>query len=288
MVSKITPGTPHSRTLALAVLVFAIFLLWEGLVQPVLDLISGNSSLVSAQRSLDELERVTERLPALTQEKAKTPTANSGFLPGTDPHLAAAALAGRLNMQIKALNGDLASSEAIDLPDEDGIKRVGLRLRATLPEADLPGLLYGLEFSDPTLFVQSLAITAGKDERLTVALDLYGYLGGPDTQAARAEIPTESYPDIVTRPLFNPSRHGSAARAATVAASSLRLVGLVAEKGRTIALVSLDGGKNEVRIGAGASLNGWRVAGIDGKGLDLAKDGRQTRVTLKQPIPSAD
>lgn len=292
MVSRITPGTPLSRLLAVALAFFAVFLLWEGLAQPVLDLVSGGGSLVSARRSLDDLDRVTERLPSLTQEKAalaKAPAAAAGFLPGADPHLAAAALAGRLNTEIKALNGDLASSEAVDLPDEDGVKRVGLRLRATLPEADLPRLLYGLEFSDPTLFVQSLAISAGKDERLTLSLDLYGYLGGgPESQASPADIPAGAFPDLVTRPLFTPSRHGTTVRAAALAASSLRLAGLVAEKGRTIALVSLDGGRNEVRIGLGASLNGWRVAGIDGKGLDLAKDGRQMRVTLKQAIPSAD
>ena len=290
---KIAPGTPLSRLLALALLACAAFLLWAGLVQPVLDLVSGGGALVSAQRSLGELGRVAERLPALTREKAAlaaTPAASAGFLPGGDAHLAAAALAGRLNGEIKALGGDLASSEAVDLPDEEGVPRVGLRLRAAVREGDLPGLLYALEFSDPTLFVQSLAATGGKDERVTLSADLYGYLGGgpDDSAAAPADIPSGAYSDIAARPLFTPSRRGSGVRAAAVAASSLRLVGLVADQGRTIALVSLDGGRSEVRVGAGASLNGWRVASIDRKGLDLAKDGRQIRVTLKQPIPSAD
>lgn len=286
-----TPGSPLSRLLAVAALLLAIFLLWEGLAQPVIDLILGDGSLVTAPRSLDELGRVADRLPALAREKAalsKATAGGAGFLPGADPRLAAAALAGRLNGEIKTIGGDLVSSEALDLPDEDGIKRAGLRLRIGLPEADLPRLLHGLEYSDPTLFVQSLSITAGKDERLTIALDLYGYLGGgPDNDAGLADLPAGAYPDIVTRPIFNASRHGSAARAAALEASSLRLAGLVAEKGRTIALVSMDGG-HEVRIGPGASLNGWRVDAIDGKGLDLAKDGRQMRVALKQAIPSAD
>lgn len=283
------PGSPISRLLALSVLALIAILLWVGLAQPVIDAVSGDGPLLSARRNLDDQSRLAERLPALAREKAALTGADavaSGFLPGSDPHLAAAALAGRLAGAIKALGGDLASSESLDLPEEEGFKRVGLRLRATLPEAGLPGFLYGLEFSDPCLFVQSLAVSVGKEDRLTLMLDLFGYLGGgPELSGSAAALPPGSFPDLVTRPLFSPSRHGALLPAAMVAASSLRLTGLIAEQGRTIALVSLDDGRSEVRIGPGATLNGWRVAAVDGKGLDLAKDGQHLRVALKQRIP---
>jgi len=293
MEGKITPGTLPSRLLAVAVLAMALFLLWEGLAQPAIDLVGGNGPLARARHDREEIGRVTERLPALTEEKAtlaaSRPTAASGFLPGSDPQLAAAALAGRLNADIKAMGGDLVSSEAVDLKDDEAVKRVGLRLRVSLPRAGLPNLLYRLEYSQPTLFIQTLAITADKEERLTMALDLYGYLGGGEDEPAApaADIPAASFPDVVTRPLFTPSRHGAILHAATLASSSLRLAGLAVEEGRPVALISPDGG-HEVKVGPGASLNGWRVAGIDGRGIDLAKDGRRLRVSLKQPIPSAD
>jgi hypothetical protein len=285
----IRPGTPISRLLALAVLILILLALWEGLAQPIIDVATGDGPLAAARRSLDDQSRLADRLPAMVREKAELAgrqAAATGFVPGFDPHLAAAALAGRLTAEIKAQGGDLASSEAVDLPDEEGFKRVGLRLTASLPEAALPGLLYGLEFSDPCLFVQSLAIAAGKQDRLTISLDLFGYLGGDGQVPAQlAALPAGSFPDLTGRPLFAPSRRGALLQAATVASSSLRLTGLIADQGRTIALVSLDGGRNEVRIGLGASLNGWRVAAVDGKGLDLAKDGQHLRVALKQAIP---
>jgi len=293
MEGKITPGTLPSRLLAVAVLALALVLFWQGLAQPVIDLAGGKGPLARARHEREELGRVTERLPALIEEKktlaASRPAAASGFLPGTDPQLAAASLAGRLNADIKAMGGDLVSSEAVDLKEEETVQRAGLRLRVSLPRASLPNLLYRLEYSQPTLFIQTLAITADTEGRLTMALDLYGYLGGDEDEPAApaAEIPAASFPDMVTRPLFTPSRHGAVFHAASLASASLRLAGLVAEQGRTIALISPDGG-HEVKVGPGASLNGWRVAGIDGQGMDLAKDGRRLRVSLKQPIPPSD
>jgi len=293
MNARITPGSPLSRLLALAALAAAIVLLWEGLAQPVLDILTGNGSLAQTRHAGEELARIAERLPSLTKEKealiATRPSAASGFLPGDDPRLAGAALAGRLNSEIKGLGGDLLSSETIDLKDDEGVGQVGLRLRVSLPQVDLPALLYRLEYSQPTLFIQTLSIAVEKDERLTIGLDLSGYLGGGEETASAADgdIPAGAFPDILTRPLFTPSRHLAVLRAASLASASLRLTGLVIEKGRTIALISPDHG-HEVKIGPGASLNGWRVAGIDSKGIDLAKDGKRLRVSLKQPVPSAD
>ena len=293
MEGKITPGTPLSRLLALAMLATAIFLLWEGLAQPVIDFVGGNGPLARARHARDELGRVTERLPSLTEEKATLaaagPTAASGFLASSDPQLAAASLAGRLNADIKAMGGDLVSSEAVELKDEEGVKRVGLRLRVSLPEMSLSGLLYRLEYSQPPLFIQTLSITADREERVSLALDLYGYLGGgeEDPAASAADMPATAYQDIAARPLFTPSRRRALLNAAALASSSLRLTGIVAQQGRTIALVSPEGG-HEVKVGPGASLNGWRVTGIDGKGIDLTKDGKRLRVPLKRPIPQAD
>jgi len=293
MKGRLVAGTPLSRFCALALLLLALFVMWEGLGQPILDLLTGDGALSRARHAAEELDRVAARLPGLTEEKAAllaSPAgADAGFVPGTDPRLAAAALAGRLNSDIKASGGELLSSEALELKDEEDVKRVGLRLRLSLPQGDLPDLLYRLEYSQPTLFIQSLAIAADKEERLTITLDLHGYLGSNRSEAAAtsADLPPGSFGDIVTRPLFARSRHRAALRTANLSASSLRLAGLVVEDGRPIALVRPDSGR-EVKIGPGALLNGWRVADIDSRWMDLAKDGRRVRVTLKQPIPPAD
>lgn len=100
--------------------------------------------------------------------------------------------------------------------------------------------------------------------------------------------PLESYHDLLQRPPFTPSRRPSAAPSvARLAAASLRLTGLVAQSGKTIALVRADEQKQETRIGLGASLNGWQVTEIDGHGIELLAGRQHLRIRLKQAIPPA-
>jgi hypothetical protein len=98
--------------------------------------------------------------------------------------------------------------------------------------------------------------------------------------------PLSSYGDLLQRPLFSPTRRPSAALpAAKLAGAALRLTGLVTEEERTIALIRAEEQKSEVRIGPGASLNGWQVASIDGRGLELVAGRQHLHVGLKQAIP---
>jgi hypothetical protein len=107
--------------------------------------------------------------------------------------------------------------------------------------------------------------------------------------AAAAEPPPSSRADLVERPLFSPSRRAPVQAPATkLSSASLRLTGLVADgKGKTVALIRTEEQKNEVRVGPGGSLNGWKIASVDGHGIDLASGEHHMRVTLKQVIPPA-
>jgi hypothetical protein len=100
------------------------------------------------------------------------------------------------------------------------------------------------------------------------------------------EPPLASFDALTSRPLFTPGRR-SVAPAARLNAASLRLTGIVTEQDRSVALVRSDEMKSEVRISAGASLNGWLVAAITAKGLDLMAAGQRRHIGLKQPIPSS-
>jgi hypothetical protein len=98
------------------------------------------------------------------------------------------------------------------------------------------------------------------------------------------EPPLASFDALTSRPLFTPGRH-SAAPAARLNAASLRLTGIVTDQDRSVALVRSDEMKSEVRISAGATLNGWQVSAITSKGLDLAASGQHRHVGLKQVVP---
>lgn len=100
--------------------------------------------------------------------------------------------------------------------------------------------------------------------------------------------PLAAYHDLLARPPFTPSRRPSPiANVAKLASSSLRLTGLVTESGKKIALLRSDEQKSEVRVGLGASLNGWQLAAIDGQGIELSNGRELLRIHLKQIIPPA-
>jgi hypothetical protein len=100
--------------------------------------------------------------------------------------------------------------------------------------------------------------------------------------------PLASFDGMQQRPLFTPSRHAATAISATrLSAAGLRLIGLISESGRTIGLIRSDEQKGDVRIGPGASLNGWVVTQIGRDGLDLSGGGQQRHVGIKQMIPAS-
>lgn len=106
----------------------------------------------------------------------------------------------------------------------------------------------------------------------------------PASAALADDPPLTAFPDLLARPPFISSRRPTAATT-LLNAASLRLTGLVTEGGKTIALIRSDERKGETRIGAGASLNGWSVAAISARGLELSAAGQRRHVGLKQAIP---
>jgi Tfp pilus assembly protein PilP len=100
--------------------------------------------------------------------------------------------------------------------------------------------------------------------------------------------PLSTFNDVAQRPLFSPSRRPQAVAAtAKLSSASLTLTGIVTEQGKKIALIRMAEQRTEVRVGPGASLNGWQIATIDDRGIDLAHGPRHLHVLLKQGIPAA-
>jgi hypothetical protein len=281
---------PASRALAILVLALLAALLWAGLAQPVIDLARGEHPILLTRRLLAEERKIAERRPLLEAEKAALAQAApdyGDFLAGATPALAAAELQGRVGAEVKSLQGGVTSVEPLGFPDEAGFHRAGLGLKLSLPQEALPSLLHAMEDQRPRLFIA--ALSARGEGELAVSLEVFGYLNeaAESAPAAPAPIlpPLASYRDLLQRPLFSPSRRPTAIAAAHLASASLRLTGLVAESGRTIALIRPQDQTGEVRVGPGASLNGWQVAAIDAHGLELVAGRNHLHVRLKQLIP---
>jgi general secretion pathway protein M len=167
------------RAVALMLAALLVAVLWLGLGEPLVTLANGQNPIVNEARLLAEQRRIAERRPALQAERAALLQAGpdrADFLPGASPALAAADLQGRLGALLQSVGGSVASAEALTLPDEQGFRRAGLRLKLSLRQESLPSLLHGIESGQPRLIVASLAAKAGKEGDLTIAADIYGFL----------------------------------------------------------------------------------------------------------------
>lgn len=173
------PASPLSRCLALLLLGLWLALLWVGLAEPVILLVKGDDPITATGRLLADQRRIAARKPSLLADKAALLAegpALEDFLPGASPALAAADLQSRVGALAKPIGGSIASIEPLTLADQEGFHRAAVRVKLMVPAAGLAALLYAIEQGEPRLFVANLAIKAGPDSALTVAMDIVGYL----------------------------------------------------------------------------------------------------------------
>lgn len=149
----------------------------EGAVAEARELLAGYRS-VAARR--DQLEA---QLAALADRQD-----DSGlYLAGATDALAAAALQDDVKGAIEAGGGNLRSIQILPAEDEEGFRRVGVRVQLTATVNDLLRILHGIEAGRPFLFVDALEINNRRARRrnrdeaetmdpvLLVRLDVAGY-----------------------------------------------------------------------------------------------------------------
>jgi hypothetical protein len=173
------PATRLSRVAALLLLALWLALLWAGLAEPLIALVGGSDPITATGQLLADQQRIADRKPALMADKSALLAAGPAldeFLPGASPSLAAAGLQSRVGALIKPIGGSIASIEPLTLADQESFHRAAVRVKLSIPAGALALLLYAIEDEKPYLFVTNLAIKAGTDSSLTVALDIFGYL----------------------------------------------------------------------------------------------------------------
>ena len=190
-------STPWLRRLAaLLLLALVVFSAYLFLVEPLVvgyDAIDRETD--DAQEQLAHFERLAAMRPAVAQQLQQVDsqqTAQGYYLSGGTDALAAAGLQDRINALVAANGGTLRSTQPMPGVEEQGFRRITLKVQLTVTTEELFDTLYELESGAPILFVEDLDIqsrivrrptgdTAGANESqpitlLAVAFDLSGYL----------------------------------------------------------------------------------------------------------------
>ena len=185
-----------SRLTALLLLVLAVFGAYLFLVEP---LVVGHDEvdreIGDAQEQLAHFDRLAAMRPAVAQQLQQVDsqqTAQGYYLSGGTDALAAAGLQDRINALVADNGGTLRSTQPMPGVEEQGFRRITLKVQLTATIEELFETLYELESGAPILFVEDLDIQsrivrrqasdrAGANESqpislLAVAFDLSGYL----------------------------------------------------------------------------------------------------------------
>jgi general secretion pathway protein M len=186
-----------SRLLALAVLAGLLALTWVGGAQPLLDVFASYREAVTfADEQLPRLRALAAKTPALKAELARIesdPSARTRQISGNNDALAAADLQNRVGRLAAANDMVLRSTQILPPEDQEGYRRIAVRVAL---EGDTPALLkllYSLETAQTLLFVDNMEIrarsggrvrrtrggaTQAPEDILLVRFDLAGYIGG--------------------------------------------------------------------------------------------------------------
>jgi general secretion pathway protein M len=180
-----------SRAAALLLLVAVLGGGWIWAVEPLAaayrrtdaDLADGRDMLQRFDRLGDARAALEAQLTAIEAQ----PTATAYYLEGATDALAAAALQDRVTKLVENSGASIVSIQTLPSSEEQGLRRVAIRLQMAAELAPLVRILHGLETGVPVLFLDSIELQSynvpygDPDEpqvepQLTVGFDLYGYL----------------------------------------------------------------------------------------------------------------
>ena len=179
------------RLAAVLLLITATASIYTFLVEPIVSTSSKiDRQIEEARDQLARFERAAAMQPALAKrikEFEEQQKSWSDFLTGSTDALAAADLQDQVKILILEKGGKLQSMQPMPGVDDQGLRRIPLRVQMAGTTETLLDVLYALEAGDPVLFIDEIDIqkrgsigassdAASGSGRLTVAFDLSGYL----------------------------------------------------------------------------------------------------------------
>lgn len=180
-----------SRAAALLLLVAVLAGAWIWVVEPIAaayrrtdaDLADGRDMLQRFDRLGDARAALEAQLKAIEERPATT----AYYLAGATDALAAAALQARVTALVESSGASIVSIQTLPSSEEQGLRRVAIRLQMASELAPLVRILHGLETGVPVLFLDSIELQSynvpygdanepAVEPQLTVGFDLYGFL----------------------------------------------------------------------------------------------------------------
>lgn len=184
---------PVSRIMAVALLLAVLVLAWIFGLSPLLDRYRADRETVAfASEQLPRLQRLAAAAPLLRAELeriSRDPTGTTRLLGGASDALAGADLQNRVSRDAKTYGLALRSVQILPPVEEEGFRRIGVRVALEGTIGGLRRLLYGMETSPTFLFVDNLEIrsrSGGRilgrqssqrqnDDRLAIRFDVNAY-----------------------------------------------------------------------------------------------------------------
>lgn len=184
-----------SRSLALLLLGVVLAAGYVLLVKPIVATYAETDQAIAAARDrLEQFEGLGARRSALADQMAELERRRSAqgyYLTGVTDALAAAGLQDRLKQVVEANGATIRSIQPLPGADEQGFRRVTVRVQMTATTESLFRSVYALEAGAPLVFIDSIDIqsrlargTTTDDNELdllrgpvlAVGFDIYGYL----------------------------------------------------------------------------------------------------------------
>lgn len=184
-----------SRLAAMLLLIVALVAAYTFLLEPiVVGYRETDRQIEDVREQLARYHRLAAMRPVLEDQMRQSDgeTSSEGYyLSGGTDALAAAGLQDQVNALVQGKGGSLRSLQPMPGIDEQGFRRITLRVQMTATSEALFEILYALEAGTPILFVDNLDIQsrfirhrpkegdlqAAPDEPLlTVGFDLFGYM----------------------------------------------------------------------------------------------------------------
>ena len=182
-----------SRLTALGILIALIAVAWLAVARPVIDRYAGyRETVTQAEENLPRLNRLAVMAPMLESRIAslrRNPSARRRELSGATDALAAADLQNRVSSVAGRHKVVLRSTQILQPAEEEGFRRIGIRIAMEGNTATLHKIFYALESSPTLMFLDNVEIrsrsggrvrrkangASAPEDILTVRFDLFGY-----------------------------------------------------------------------------------------------------------------
>lgn len=177
-----------SRVLALMLPAAAITVPVLAVVMPISDdYAAAKMHIAEDKLALDRYRRTAQILPqqrAMLAALEQQPGRKDGFLAGSNETLIAAELQNRVKTVVEAAQAELHSTQVLPPQNVDGFHRIGIRAEMTGELTAVQAVIYRLEATSPTLFLDNVVLRIHPTDRrdgsddappLDVSFEVYGF-----------------------------------------------------------------------------------------------------------------